>query len=176
MKRIFLVACLTLAISPLLAQNDPWVGIWKLNVAKSRYTGMPGPKSETRTVVAQGNGYQVTYEGIAADGSRISDSLTSNLDGKDSPISGTAPLGADTIATKRVDAYTITCRHKEGGARRFDGSKCGNQRRQSHNPNGKRDERARPTDGLHGGLGQTVSPPSCQKTARNPRTRLRNVR
>jgi hypothetical protein len=115
MKRIFLVACLTLAISPLLAQNDPWVGTWKLNVAKSRYTGTSTPKSETRTVVAQGNGYQVTYEGIAADGSRISFSLTSNFDGKDSPISGTAPFGADTIATKRVDAYTITSVIKKAG-------------------------------------------------------------
>jgi hypothetical protein len=114
MKRI-LVASLALFVSPLLAQNDPWVGTWKLNVAKSRYTGMPAPKSETRTVVAQGNGYQVTYEGIAADGSRISYSLTSNLDGKDSPISGTAPLGADTIATKRVDAYTITSVIKKAG-------------------------------------------------------------
>ena len=115
MKRILLVASLTLAVSPLLAQNDPWVGTWKLNVAKSRYTGTPAPKSETRTVVAQGDGYQVTYEGIAADGGRISYSLTSNLDGKDSQISGTAPLGADTIATKRVDAYTITAVVKKAG-------------------------------------------------------------
>ena len=104
-----------LLVSPLLAQNDPFVGTWKLNVTKSHYTGTPAPKSETRTVVAQGNGYQVTYEGIAADGSRISYSLTSSLDGKDSPISGSAPLGADTIATKRVDAYTITAVVKKAG-------------------------------------------------------------
>jgi len=114
MKRI-LVASLALLISPLLAQNDPWVGAWKLNLAKSRYTGTPAPKSETRTVVAQGNGYQVTYKGIAADGSRISYSLTSNLDGKDSAISGVAPLKADTTATKRVDAYTITAVIKKAG-------------------------------------------------------------
>jgi hypothetical protein len=118
MKRILLLVVslgLSLVVSPLLAQNDPFVGSWKLNVTKSRYTGTPAPKSETRTVVAQGNGYQVTYEGIAGDGSRISYSLTSNLDGKDSPISGVAPLGADTIATKRVDAYTITAVIKRAG-------------------------------------------------------------
>jgi hypothetical protein len=113
--KAFSSASLALFVSPLLAQNDPWVGTWKLNVAKSRYTGTSAPKSETRTIVAQGDGYQVTYKGIAADGSRISYSLTSNFDGKDSPISGTAPFGADTIATKRVDPYTITSVIKKAG-------------------------------------------------------------
>ena len=118
MKRILVLVAsfaLSLVASLSLAQNDLSVGTWKLNVAKSQYTGTPAPKSETRTLIAQGNGYKVTYEGIAADGSRISYSLTSNLDGKDSPISGTAPLGADTIATKRVDAYTITAVIKKAG-------------------------------------------------------------
>ena len=117
MKRILATASLTLSLIavPLLGQNDPWVGTWKLNVARSQYTGTAAPKSETRTVVAQGNGQQVTYEGIAADGSRIAFSLTTNLDGKDSPISGAGPFGADTIAAKRVDAYTITAVVKKAG-------------------------------------------------------------
>jgi len=119
MKRILvLVSVLVLSLvasGVLLAQDNPFVGTWKLNVAKSNSTGMQLPKSETRTIVAQGNGETVTYEGIAANGSPISYSFTSNLDGKDSPISGTQPLGSDTVAVKRVDANTNTSISKKAG-------------------------------------------------------------
>ena len=116
MKRtLVLVAALSLVGSLSLAQNDLSVGTWKLNVAKSQFTGTPAPKSETRTLATQGDGYKVTYEGMAADGSRIAYSFTTNLDGKDSPISGAAPFGADAVAVKRVDAYTTTGVVKKAG-------------------------------------------------------------
>jgi hypothetical protein len=119
MKRIIaLVPVLALSLvtsGVLLAQENPFIGTWKLNVAKSKFSGMQAPKSETRTVVAQGNGETVTYEGIAANGSPISYSFTSNLDGKDSPISGTQPLGSDTVAAKRVDANTVRSISKKAG-------------------------------------------------------------
>jgi hypothetical protein len=99
----------------LLAQDSPWVGTWKLNVAKSKFTGTQPPKSETRTEVAQGDGFKVTYEGIAANGSPISYSYTTNLDGKDSSYSGTTPFGADTGAVARVDANTRTGILKKAG-------------------------------------------------------------
>ena len=55
MKRILAMGSLALSLTtlPLRAQNDPHVGTWKLNVAKSQYTSTAAPKSETRTVVAQ---------------------------------------------------------------------------------------------------------------------------
>jgi hypothetical protein len=70
MKRILvLVSILALSLvasGVLLAQQDSlFVGTWKLNVAKSKFTGSQPPKSETRTEVAQGDGCKVTYEGIA---------------------------------------------------------------------------------------------------------------
>jgi|SRR5215469_4662638 len=119
MKRI-LVLLPVLALSLMatgvsLAQESPFVGTWKLNVAKSKFTGSQPPKSETRTVVAQDGGMKVTYEGIAADGSPISYVITTNFDGKDSPISGTSRLGADTVAAKRVDANTTTSTSKKAG-------------------------------------------------------------
>ena len=76
---------------------------------------MQPPKSETRTAVAQGSGETVTYEGIAASGSPISWSYTSGLDGKDVAISGRQPLGADTVAVKRVDANMRTSINKKAG-------------------------------------------------------------
>jgi hypothetical protein len=119
MKRILtlvpVLALSLLASGALLAQESPFVGTWKLNLAKSKFTGTPAPKSETRTVVAQGDGEKVTYEGIAADGSPVSYSITTNLDGKDAPFSGGQPFGADTVAAKRVDANTITSTAKKAG-------------------------------------------------------------
>jgi len=123
MKRIFVLvfvlAMSLIASGVLLAANDPFVGTWKLNLAKSKYVGQPTPKSLTKTVVAQGDGEQVTYAGIAADGSPISYSHTDNFDGKGSPISGKQSFGADTIVVTRVDANTQTAVSQKAGKSLF---------------------------------------------------------
>ena len=112
MERILKITAVVVALACsgiLYAQDDPFVGTWKLNVAKSKYAGTQAPKSETRTVEAQANGLKHTIEGTAADGSRIAYTFTTNLDGKDSPISGVGqPSGGDSIAVTRVDAHTTT--------------------------------------------------------------------
>ncbi len=87
----------------LLAQNTA-LGTWKLSVAKSKYNPGPAPKSLTRTVEAQGEKIKYTFEGVAADGSPLSYSFTVAFDGKDYPITGSTPSGADFIsATKSTD-------------------------------------------------------------------------
>jgi hypothetical protein len=120
MKRNFvcasLMTLLLAAACPLLAQSNTDVGVWKLNVAKSKYVPGPGPRSQTRTVVPQGNGWKVTIEGISATGKTINYSYTTNYDGQDSPLSGMGfPSGADTIAIRRVDADTTTQTDKKDG-------------------------------------------------------------
>jgi len=99
----------------LLAEDSPFVGTWKLNVAKSKFTGIQPPKSQTRTTVAQGDSETVAVEGIRADGSEDGYSYSFNFDGKDEPIFGTDPFGADTIAHTRVDAKTHTSIVKKAG-------------------------------------------------------------
>jgi hypothetical protein len=52
---ILTVVALCLAIpSLMLAQDNPVLGTWTLNLEKSKFTGMPTPKSLTRTVSADG--------------------------------------------------------------------------------------------------------------------------
>jgi len=100
----------------LLAQENPFFGTWKLNVAKSKYEPGPAPKSLTRTITAQGSGAKYSFEGVAANGSSISYSFVSNFDGKDSPVTGVgAPGGADAIAMKRVNAEKTEGTWKRGG-------------------------------------------------------------
>jgi hypothetical protein len=99
----------------LLAQSNPFVGTWKMNIAKTKYSPGPAPKSTTRTIEAQGSGEKASNEGTAADGSHIAWSYTASYDGKDNPISGTGPNGADTMALKRINANTIEATTKKAG-------------------------------------------------------------
>jgi hypothetical protein len=102
------------ASSTVRAQSNPLVGTWKLNVEKSKYEPGPAPKSLTRTVEAQGAGVKYTFAGVAADGKPIAYSFSVQFDGKDNPISGSMPNGADTIAGKRVDANHYVATQKKG--------------------------------------------------------------
>jgi hypothetical protein len=120
MKRFFVivtVVALSLIASVLLqAQSKSQMGTWKLNVAKSKWVNLQAPKSETRTVEAQGDGAKYSFEGVAADGSHFAWGFTTNYDGKASAISGVGgPNGADTEALSRVDANTTTAKSMENG-------------------------------------------------------------
>src|SRR4051812_11933936 len=75
-----------------LAQGaDPQVGTWKLNVAKSRVSPAPGPKSGTIKIEAVGAGSKVIVDQALADGSMRHFEYTANYDGKDSPVAGNNP-------------------------------------------------------------------------------------
>lgn len=119
MKRVLLFVVITLLLvvgsSTLRADSNPLVGTWKLNLEKSKYEPGPAPKSLTRTVEAQGDGVKYTFEGVAADGTTLSYGFTVQFDGKDNPISGSMPTGADTISAKRTDASHYVAILKKGG-------------------------------------------------------------
>jgi hypothetical protein len=97
------------------AQSNPIVGTWKLNLEKSKYDPGPAPKSLTRTVEAQGDGLKYTFEGVAADGTPIAYGFSVQFDGKDNPITGSMPSGADTISGKRINANHYEATLKKGG-------------------------------------------------------------
>jgi hypothetical protein len=120
MKRtLFVLACLVLtavAAGPLMAQDNPFLGTWKLNVAKSKAEPKPVSMSQTRTVVADGAGAKYSFEGVKADGTSYAYSFTTNYDGKDLPITGTGALGgADSIAIKRLSPNKAEAILKKGG-------------------------------------------------------------
>jgi hypothetical protein len=95
------------------AQSDPFAGTWRLNVAKSTYSPGPTPKSITSTYEAAGQGYKVSVTNESATG-KTQYSYATNLDGKDSPVTGTNP-NADTVTVKRIDARTLEVVSKRGG-------------------------------------------------------------
>jgi hypothetical protein len=117
MKRVlFALSLLVLSSVPLLAQDNPFVGTWKLNLAKSKFEPGPAPKSQTRTIAAQGDEAKYTFDGVAADGKPFSYSFTVKYDGKDYPVTGTGmPAGADSIAIKLVGTNKAEAIQKKGG-------------------------------------------------------------
>jgi hypothetical protein len=116
MKRLLGVSAvmiLAAMLSPVVrAQDDPFLGTWKLDVAKSQFKGAPPPKEETRTGVKEGSATRITFRGIAADGSKIDFTFITRYDNKPEPFSGTTvPGGAATVAIERVDAHTTVAHH-----------------------------------------------------------------
>jgi hypothetical protein len=120
MKRILMVlaaiALSAVVSGPLMAQGSPFVGSWKLNTEKSKYTGVPMPKNLDRTVAAEGEGAKYTYKGTNGEGKPIDYTFSTKFDGKASPITGSgAPGGADSITIKRVNANKTTAVLSKGG-------------------------------------------------------------
>jgi hypothetical protein len=96
------------------ASENPQVGTWKLNVAKSKYTPGPAPKSGTAKIEDWGNdGVKVTADGVNAEGQTTHVEFQAKYDGKDYPITGLP--NADTISLKRVNTNTVDGITKKGG-------------------------------------------------------------
>ena len=115
LKFASILVLVAVACAPAFAQDNPAVGTWKLNLEKSKYNPGPAPKSLTRTVEAQGDQVKYIFEGVNADGSGFAYSFTVRYDGKDYPVTGSMPGGADTIAIKRIDSNMFEATLKKAG-------------------------------------------------------------
>jgi hypothetical protein len=112
-----ILAALVLAVGvseAAFAQADPFVGTWKLNLAKSTYKPGPPPKSVTLTGVAAGQGVQVTADAISATGGETHTVFTIVYDGKFHPIAGSQV--ADANAAFRSDANTLEYAYTKDGS------------------------------------------------------------
>ena len=97
-----------------LAQNNPRIGTWKLNLEKSK--GFPGPPPKSRTVTYEAagkNGQKCTVTEIDAKGDSTGGGYTAQFDGKDYPVIGLGPN--ITIAVEQIDAHTAKFTAKVAG-------------------------------------------------------------
>ena len=88
-------------------------GTWKLNLAKSKFSPGPAPKSMTVTYTPAGDGVKITVDLTPPDGPAQHWEMSGNYDGKDNPIKGN-PL-ADTASFKRVNDSSAESTFKMGG-------------------------------------------------------------
>jgi hypothetical protein len=108
-----LVALSILVLSRVSFGEDNNVGTWKLNLAKSKYSPGPAPKSQTLKLEAAEDGVKYTADGIGADGKPTHAEFMAKYDGKDYPFKGNPD--ADTISYKRIDANNVEAVTKKNG-------------------------------------------------------------
>src|ERR1700731_925110 len=90
--------------------DDPMIGTWKLNEAKSKIGA--GPKNTTVIYEAAGDSVKVTTDGIDGDGKPLHSEWTGKYDGKDYPVTGDP--STDTRSYKKVNDHTLAFTNKKG--------------------------------------------------------------
>ena len=93
------------------AQSDPFIGTWKLNLEKSKFDPGPPLKSETR-IHKPGEAH---IQRVNGDGTTQAYDYKIKYDGKDYPITGQGPNGADALAAKSIDPNTVQATLKKSG-------------------------------------------------------------
>ena len=96
--------------------NDPFVGTWKLNLAKSKFNPPldPAPVNLIAQWAAQANGmFELIEDGVGADGKPFRFVFGPfRLDGKDYPLTGMPDR--DVSAWTRIDANTYAWISQKG--------------------------------------------------------------
>jgi len=87
------------------AQNQLFVGTWKVDVDKSKYQPGAGPKRETLRFEPVGEGFKVSLDGENQQGPYHSEAI-GKFDGVDVPVVATPARRGFTYAFTRIDDHT----------------------------------------------------------------------
>jgi hypothetical protein len=105
---------LWLAGSLLAQAQEPLFGTWKMNVAKTKYSPGPVPKSFIAKWESFEGGVKITGDVVTVNGEPQHYESSGKFDGKDYPVIGNNP-DADTMAFTKIDARTYEVVNKKGG-------------------------------------------------------------
>jgi len=110
-KTIALTISLFFASIAMGFQNNPQMGTWKLNEAKSKLAG----KARNHTVVyeAAGDQTKVTVDGVDENGGTVHSEWTGKFDGKDYPVTGDA--NSDVRSYRTINKNTLAISGKKNG-------------------------------------------------------------
>src|ERR1044072_1188136 len=110
-KTIVLAISLVFVSVALGFQNNPHMGTWKLNEAKSKFAG----KARNHTVVyeAAGDQTKVTVDGVDESGNAVHNEWTGKFYGKEYPVTGDAT--SDVRVYRKVNKNTLSLTGKKGG-------------------------------------------------------------
>jgi hypothetical protein len=122
--RLFVYLLVLVATFALMATitygADMFSGTWKVNLAKSKYSPGPPPKTNMQKIEAVENGIKVVADGENSEGKKTHNEYTAKFDGKDYAehpmLDGKPnPNGADMISLTKVDDYTFEATTKQKG-------------------------------------------------------------
>ena len=112
MKRaIVLTILLSFGGAAVCFAQDPQIGTWKLNEAKSKFT--PGaPKATSVVYETAGDNFKVTVDGTDGEGKPLHNEWIGKPDGKDYPVTG--DTYTDARSYKKVNDRTLAFTNKKG--------------------------------------------------------------
>src|SRR5215217_4217314 len=114
-----LAAALWMTTMVLGFADDPNVGSWKINEAKSKMTaGMA--KNTTVVYTAVGDSYKCVVDGVDAAGKASHNEWTGKFDGKDYPVTGDPTSDTRSIKLVKPGHYAIV--NKKAGKAVLDGT------------------------------------------------------
>ena len=112
----FLPVALFLISTSMFAADNPFLGTWKLNTAKSKSSPMPVAQSMTVKFEADGEKVRRTVTGVDGEGKPIMqggpEGSSIAWDGKDHPVQNGSPM---TVAVKRENDYRNDVTVKQNG-------------------------------------------------------------
>ena len=91
---------------------DPLMGTWTLDVAKSKFSPGPPPKSITLTFSETAEGMKTVFDLVGPDGTPVHTENTVKADGKDYPVTGSPSVDTISITRKRNAGTQV---EKKGG-------------------------------------------------------------
>jgi hypothetical protein len=106
---------LSLAASPQVgfAESDPFLGVWQLNLTKSKFSPGPAPKSLTDYTQGEGQNRKLTGASIDAEGNPHVVVFMHIYDGQPHPSTGIRDFDASIYT--RVDAHTVNASRTKAG-------------------------------------------------------------
>lgn len=108
---ILLTLAALLAGAVVCLADDPNMGTWKLNEAKSKFSPGAG-KVQTVVYEAAGDSVKVTVDGVDGAGNPMHSEWTGKYDGKFYPVTGDPT--SDMRSYKQVDSHTLLLTSKKG--------------------------------------------------------------
>jgi hypothetical protein len=100
----------SIGVTPIVAQSKATavdaslLGTWTLNLAKSKYSPGPPPRSQQRTYEAHPDGIKVTLNIVDASGRPTTIEYTADYDGVEYAVTGSSDYNRITL--RRIDART----------------------------------------------------------------------
>jgi hypothetical protein len=107
-----LIGTTIISASVVLAAQSPqalerFTGTWKQNIAKSKYSPGPGPKSQSAVIKVSEGGLLVTLDFVNARGQQNHGEMPAKFDGKDYDYPEVGPAQTTTAAYKWIDDSTF---------------------------------------------------------------------
>jgi len=110
--RSILLTLAVCCVAALAFAQNPVMGAWKLNEAKSNFPA-GAPKNTMVVYEAVGDKIQVTIDGVEAEGEPTHSTWVGKFDGKDYPLTGDP--SATTRSYTAIDDHTLDLVNKKNG-------------------------------------------------------------